>query len=168
MTSPSKYEIRLSTDTCPTDDELEKLLSRIYVGGGFTTANDALTRFAAAAVRPRGSLLVAVECQTQEPVGMVIVVPPDSAARVFAGADEAEMHLLGVQAEHRGAGLGLALVKAAMKQARLAGYVRMLLWTQPTMKPAHSLYYKVGFVRDPERDFRRGDDEEFLFMYAEL
>lgn len=168
MSSHSSYEIRLSTSTCPTDDELEQLLTGIYVGGGFTTADAALNRFAATAVRPRGDLLVAIECQTQKPVGMVIVVTPDSVARQFAKADEAEMHLLGVADEHRGKGLGLSLVDAAMNHAWLAGYVRMLLWTQPTMKPAHNLYRKVGFVREPARDFCRNGNEEFHFMFAEL
>lgn len=168
MSFHSNYEIRLSTSTCPTDDELEQLLTSVYVGGGFTTAEAAPSRFAAPEVRSRGDLLVAIECETQKPVGMVIVVTPDSAARQFAEADEAEMHLLGVVAEHRGNGLGRLLVDAAMNNSRIAGYVRMLLWTQPTMKPAHNLYYKVGFVRDPARDFCRGEDEEFLFMFAEL
>lgn len=164
----SKYEIIPSTSDCPTDDELEQLLRNIYVKGGFTSAETAQTRFAAVAIRSRGNLLVAIERATKRPVGMVIVVPPDSAARQFADAGEVEMHLLGVLSEHRGAGLGLSLVEAALTQARNEGYARMLLWTQPTMKPAHSLYYKVGFVRDSARDFCRGDDEEFFFMHAEL
>lgn len=168
MHDPFRYEIRLSTNASPTDEELEQLLARVYVDGGFTKAETAVARFAAEGVRARGNLLVALECATEKPIGMVIVVPPDSAARQFAKADEAEMHLLGVLTDYRGAGVGLALVNAALEFARRAGYARMLLWSQPTMQPAHQLYYKVGFVRDPSRDFRREEDEQFLFMQAEL
>lgn len=168
MSPFSRYEISQATSLCPTDSELEELLTRIYVEGGFTSADTARERFAAAAVRARGDLLIAIERATNRSVGMVIVVPPNSPARQFANSDEAEMHLLGVLAEHRGVGLGLALVESAMKRAKTEGYARMLLWTQLTMKPAHRLYYKVGFVRDPARDFRRNKQEEFLFMHAEL
>ncbi len=168
MPTSSSYAIQLGTTTCPTDHELEQLLVRIYVGGGFTSSDAALNRFAATAVRARGNLFVASERKTQKPVGMVIVVPPDSTARKFANADEAEMHLLGVLPEHRGTGIGLALVESAMEQARQAGFSRMLLWTQPQMKPAHSLYLKVGFVREPERDFSGNGEEQFLVMSAKL
>ncbi len=162
------YEIKIATDACPSNDELERLLSSVYVSSGYTTPEMAATRFSARAVRERGTLLVATTRNSQDPVGLVIVVPPSSQASLFASANEVEMHLLGVLAAHRGKGVGLALVQAAMQQARDDGFVRMLLWTQPTMEPAHNVYYKVGFVRDPSRDFRRSEDEEFLFMAADL
>ena len=99
---------------------------------------------------------------------MVIMVYPDSPARRLAdGEDETEMHLPGVMPEYRGHGLGHRLVEAAMAAARQAGYAKMLLATQPTMHAAHKLYEQTGFLRIPNKDFRR-NEYEFLAYRARL
>lgn len=161
------YEIQLGTVDCPTDEQLEQILTQVYVGGGFTDTERGRSLLNAGSVRARGELLVAVHLPTQEPVGVVILVPPDSAARRFARADESELHLLGVLPSHRGCGVGRALITKAMARAKVAGFSRMLLWTQTTMKAAHSLYQQAGFVRRPEDDFQN-NGQQFLMMHADL
>jgi ribosomal protein S18 acetylase RimI-like enzyme len=94
---------------------------------------------------------------------MVIVVTPDSPARKIAAQDEAEMHLLAVAPEHRSAGVGRALVEAAVQSARSKGFGKMVLWTQPTMKDAHRLYERAGFTRAPARDFENAGRSFWVF-----
>jgi ribosomal protein S18 acetylase RimI-like enzyme len=129
------------------DAEIERLLHRVYVDGGFTPPEIAATAFVPAAVGARGQVLVV---RDPDVVGMVIVVPPGSPAARLARADEAELHLLAVAPEARGKGVGAALVRAAIETARAP----IVLWTQPAMVAAQRLYVAAGFVRAPERDAR--------------
>lgn len=137
------------------DEALAALLHRVYVGGGFTDADVAETAFTPEAVRARGLLLCA-RAEGGALAGTVIVVPPGSPARRLAAPDEAEMQLLAVDPAQRGRGVGAALVRAAIRAAREAGYRGMVLWTQPTMHAAHRLYEQAGFARSPGEDFARG------------
>jgi len=51
-----------------------------------------------------------------------------------------------VRSAGRGAGLGRLLTQALIKEARLAGYSRVLLDTLPSMTEAQALYRSMGFV----------------------
>ncbi len=133
------------------DLEIVGLLTRAYVGGGFTTARRAAEIFAPASVRSRGEL---ISVRTSEGLfaGMVIVVGPDAPARRMAGPDEAEIHLLAVDPLYRRAGLGRLLMSTALDSICQAGLRKVVLWTQPSMKAAHRLYESMGFVRAASRD----------------
>jgi ribosomal protein S18 acetylase RimI-like enzyme len=149
------------------DADMRHLLMQAYVDGGFTTPYRAAEIFAPATVRARGDILCAWLAGPARLAGMVIVVPPSSDARRFAGDDEAEMHLLATARACRGMGVGRALVGAAMSHARNAGLRRMLLWTQTSMHAAQRLYSSAGFVREPGRDFDEGG-RRYLFLAADL
>ncbi len=138
------------------DQEITELLSRVYVDGGFTTAEVAISLFEPAAVRSRGKIIAAREKQHLIFAGMVITVYPDSPARRLARDDETEMQLLGVKPEYRGNSLGKMLVEAAIDDAKQKGYSKMLLSTQLSMQAAHHLYELSGFIRAPDRNFSRG------------
>jgi ribosomal protein S18 acetylase RimI-like enzyme len=148
------------------DRDVEALLWQTFGGGGFTEPERAATAFLAANVRARGEVLVAVS-NRENLLGMVIVVPPESAARRFALGDAAEMHLLGVAPQARGRGVGGALVERAIRVARGRGAGRLVLWTQPAMQAAQRLYQRFGFARVPELDFSRGD-RSFLVYARDL
>jgi putative acetyltransferase len=51
-----------------------------------------------------------------------------------------------VRSAGRGAGLGRLLTQALIKEARLAGYSRVLLDTLSSMTEAQTLYRSMGFV----------------------
>lgn len=136
------------------DRELVELLRRVYVGGGFTDPDVAAIVFTPETIRARGRLLCAYG-RNGALVGTVIVVPPESAARRLASLSEAEMHLLAVDDECRGQGIGHALVRVAVEAAQRAGYQGMVLWTQPAMHAARHVYEQNGFVRSPLDDFER-------------
>jgi len=136
------------------DRDLEQLLHDVYVGGGFTDPEIAPALFAAGAVRGRGRLL-GLQDSGGALAGTIIVVPPTSAAKRLAAADEAELHLLAVRSTARQSGLGRRLVEAALAEVRALGLPRVVLWTQPAMHAAQRLYERCGFVRAPDRDFVR-------------
>lgn len=134
------------------DAELEKLLSTVYVEGGFTDPEVAQRSLDAASVRARGDLIAAYVMPADALAGMVMVVLPSSPARRIAREDEGELHLLAVLPEFRGQGIGAQLVEAAIERARTAGLAGLVLWTQPSMTAAQRLYQAHGFVRRPQRD----------------
>ena len=128
MTTPRlKFEIA-TTDRLKIDDsEILDLLTQVYVGGGFTTSEEAVSLFEPSAVRARGVLIGARENQQSKLAGFIIVVPPDSPARRLAKNNEAELHLLGVKPEYRRHGLGRMLVDAAIEKHATQS-VSSVLW----------------------------------------
>ncbi|MDB4977591.1 MAG: acetyltransferase [Myxococcaceae bacterium] len=139
------------------DEQLLHLLDLVYVQGGHTPPALAETLFAPARVRARGRMLAAHDADSQALVGMIIVVPPGGAARQIARGGEAELHLLAVDPDARGQGIGAALIRAALKFARSEGWTQIVLSTQKQMTSAQTLYANAGFKRAPERDWVRGE-----------
>jgi putative acetyltransferase len=86
--------------------------------------------------RPAGRLLLASDVSSV--LGVVALRPILST--------DCEMKRLYVRSSGRGAGLGRRLTEALIKEARLAGYHRLLLDTLPTMVEAQALYRSMGFV----------------------
>jgi GNAT superfamily N-acetyltransferase len=159
--------VRSENDVPLADAELNELLTTVYVDEGFTDELLAARVFQADEVRARGEILHVRNPEDDELMAMVILAPPTSPARRFAGPDEAEVHLLATAREHRGAGAGRALMEATITRARRSGYRRLLLWTQPAMHAAQRLYSALGFQRAPDRDFTQ-NGRQFLFFQREL
>jgi ribosomal protein S18 acetylase RimI-like enzyme len=149
---PSKHEVLDASKARLGDEELESLIRDVYVKPGFTSAEAAATQFAAAAIRGRGQLLFVRDPGSRALEGTVIVVAPGSPACRVAVVGEAEMQLLAVREASRNAGIGRTLIAAALQRAQDDGHSRMVLRTQPSMREAHRLYVRAGFVRAPERD----------------
>lgn len=167
MTSPSWEHDLIVPDRIERadDGELTRLLTEVYVHGGFTNADVAVSAFAATTVRARGQLFWA-KGSTGELLGLVVLVPPTSPARRLASNDEAELHLLAVDPRMRRKGLGSALIETLVETARQRGYRQLVLWTQPTMHSAHRLYSKAGFLASPKEDFERGGRQFQVFRLA--
>jgi GNAT superfamily N-acetyltransferase len=110
------------------------------------TVRDARTRAGKAellvAVAPDGRLLGTVtHADTGTPYAEV------------ARPGEAEFRMLAVLPEARGRGVGEALVRACVDRARAAGRTGLALSTQVHLHAAHRLYERLGFTRDPARDW---------------
>lgn len=142
-----------------TDAEITELLTQVYVEAGFTSQQTAVTIFEPSAVRQRGIMFGAREKNSSALAGMVIVVPPGAPAQRLTRGFTSEMQLLGVKDEYRKMGLGSMLVSYALDKARSEGYLRMALWTQTTMHPAHKLYESHGFIHVD--DIVRNDGRKF-------
>ena len=127
------------------------LLLKVYVQGGYTTAERAAAFMTAEHLAGEGSFLIAVS-EANAVLGAVILLKPDSGLIQLARDGEREFRLLAVHPSARGGGVGEALVQACIDRAGLEGATGLVLWTQPTMNAAHRLYERLGFQRVPERD----------------
>jgi ribosomal protein S18 acetylase RimI-like enzyme len=96
-------------------------------------------------------LLVAVD-PGERLLGTATLVLGSGPWAELAGPGDAELRMLGVDQAARRRGVGEALLRAVLTEARAAGCRRLLLSTLPTMTAAHRLYERAGFRRDPALD----------------
>ncbi|MEU9439857.1 GNAT family N-acetyltransferase [Streptomyces sp. NPDC048304] len=138
-------------------DALGRITARAYLQDGLLDfgesdaylgeLRDVAGRAAAAEV------LVAVRDGTL--LGGVTFVPSPGPMADIARPAEAEIRMLAVAAAARGQGAGEALVRACVDRARaIEGCRAVVLSTQRSMRAAHRIYERLGFVRTPERDWK--------------
>ncbi|MGL5824255.1 MAG: GNAT family N-acetyltransferase [Nocardioides sp.] len=87
------------------------------------------------------------------PVGTVTYCPPGSPFREIGAENEGEFRALAVSPAAHGRGIGAALVAHCIKQAQMAGHTGVVLSTLPSQRAAHRIYQRLGFSRDPGRDW---------------
>jgi GNAT superfamily N-acetyltransferase len=85
--------------------------------------------------------------------GVVTYCPPGSPWREIARADEGEFRMLAVDPAVQGAGAGTALARLCEDRAREDGAAGMALSSLATMTTAHRVYTRLGYDRDPGRDW---------------
>lgn len=132
-------------------EQATALLQRVYVGGGYTAAENASRFMTRSMLEPEGVLIIALDAQ-EDVVGAVLLLHPSSTLRQLSGETEREFRLLAVDERMRGTGAGEALVRSCLERAFAAGTSAVVIWTQPSMDSAHRLYERLGFLRAPERD----------------
>lgn len=86
-------------------------------------------------------------------VGVVTYCPPGSPWREIGRDDEGEFRMLAVDPAAQGAGAGTALARLCEERAREHGARGMALSSLATMTAAHTVYGRLGYARDPERDW---------------
>jgi ribosomal protein S18 acetylase RimI-like enzyme len=123
-----------------------------------------------AATRDReAELWVATADDTDEILGTVTICPPGSPWREIARTDdEGEFRMLAVAPEARGTGIGAVLLDLVIGHFRRGGATRVVMSTLPTMRAAHRIYERAGFVRMPERDWAPTPDIELIAYGLEL
>jgi ribosomal protein S18 acetylase RimI-like enzyme len=88
--------------------------------------------------------------------------------REIATPQEAEFRMLAVDPTAGGRGVGTLLVRECAERARAAGLARLVCSTQPAMAAAHVVYRRLGFVRDPARDWKPIPEVDLVALVLEL
>ena len=70
----------------------------------------------------------------------------------------AGIRLLAVLPNSRGLGIGRALTQECLRRCRKRGIATIGLHTTESMSIARSMYERMGFVREPEFDFRPSEE----------
>ena len=99
-------------------------------------------------------------------VGAVLLVLPGQPGRQVAHDGEAEVRLLAVSPAARGLGAGEALMRRLLEAAEAAGFSRIVLSTQRGMIAAQRLYERLGFQRQPDRDWDRPSGSAHMLVYT--
>lgn len=86
-------------------------------------------------------------------VGVVTYCPPGSPWREIGRDHEGEFRMLAVHPAAQGSGAGTALARLCEQRAREDGATGMALSSLATMAAAHRVYARLGYVRDPGRDW---------------
>ncbi|GAB3020960.1 N-acetyltransferase [Nocardioides flavus (ex Wang et al. 2016)] len=86
-------------------------------------------------------------------VGVVTWCPPGSPWREIGRDDEGEFRMLAVAPGAQGRGVGTALARMCEAHAREHGATGMALSSLATMTAAHRVYARLGYWRDPARDW---------------
>ena len=137
------------------------LTARVYIDGGFSPpASDATLRDSRG--RARSALLLVAVTPSGEVAGTVTFIAKASALAQVRREYETEFRMLAVDPGLRRNGIGEALVLDCIARARRAHRQAVVLSTQESMLAAHSLYERLGFVRDPHRDWERNNGRRML------
>jgi ribosomal protein S18 acetylase RimI-like enzyme len=113
----------------------------------------------------RSDVLVAAEADRL--LGGVTFALAGSGMTNIAETGESEIRMLAVAPEGRGRGLGTALAEACLDRARAAdGVKRVVLSSLEEMETAHRIYERLGFARDPQRDWSPLPDFPPLWVYS--
>ena len=108
-------------------------------------------------------------------VGGVTFVPRGGPMADIAGDGEAEIRMLGVAPDAQGRGAGSALMRECLDRAArdggrdgAPGTRRVVLSTNTNAHGSHRLYERLGFVRDPARDWTPVPGVDLLCYVLEL
>lgn len=97
-------------------------------------------------------------------VGTITVAPYGSSYAEIAEPGEVELRMLAVAPEARHHGVAAQLMRAAQREALARDARRLVLSTLDAMSAAQRLYDRLGFVREPERDW--GHEVVHLRVYT--
>lgn len=101
-------------------------------------------------------------------LGSVLFVLPNTPYAELSRPGEAEFRMLAVDPAAQGRGVGRALVRACLDRARQRGARSVIICTRSFSRPAQRLYAKLGFVREPERDWSPAPGVELLALRRDL
>jgi len=83
--------------------------------------------------------------------------------------DELHINTIAVAAEHRGRGLGSALMRHIMQEVRAQGVIRATLEVRESNRAARQLYERLGFVSAGVRHgYYTEPPEDALILWREL
>jgi ribosomal protein S18 acetylase RimI-like enzyme len=152
------------------DDELDAagaVARAAYASEGFGP-DSYLALVGDARGRAREAVVAVAVDDADRVVGSVTFAEFGTPYAQVAAAGEAEFRMLGVSPDHRGAGVGAALVDWCVARARALGLSGLALCSQETMTAAHRLYLRHGFVRRPALDWSPLEGHLLLGFHLDL
>jgi len=118
-----------------------------------SSESDYVTHLRDAARRDReAELWVAVD-DDGTVLGSVTACPEGSPWRELSHEGEGEFRMLAVDPAAQGRGVGKALVTHVVDGFRAQGAHAVVICSMTTMEPAHRVYQRLGFTRDPASDW---------------
>ncbi len=149
--SPSTDLSEVRPDEC---EALGELTVRVYAPLLAADEPEYLDELRDVAARAEAATVLVARIDGVLAGGVTYVGDRDNPFAEFSEADAAGIRMLAVAPGAQGRGVGTALVRACLERARDAGKVRVVLHTTPVMHAAHRMYERLGFRRDPARDWR--------------
>ncbi|NML20312.1 GNAT family N-acetyltransferase [Pseudoflavitalea sp. G-6-1-2] len=104
--------------------------------------------------------------------GSILIALDDCTAAGVVGLrkidnDVYEMIKMAVSEQYQGKGIGYILGKAIIEEAAKLGARKVILYSNKSLKPALSLYHKLGFTEvplEPDNDYIRSDIKMELLL----
>ncbi|MFD3703872.1 GNAT family N-acetyltransferase [Nocardia sp. NPDC058658] len=149
-------------------DAIAALTVDVYVGDGYVADGDDYVEELAAVAHRAAEAEVLVAVHEGQVVGSLTVAEPGTTYAEIARPGELEFRMLAVSKQARGLGVGTALVRAVVDQAKSGGYEAVALTTMFSMVDAHRIYERLGFVGVPERDWATHDGLQLMVMRLAL
>jgi ribosomal protein S18 acetylase RimI-like enzyme len=118
-------------------------------------------------VRARLAAGIVLACfEAERIVGSVTIAPQGSPFAQTAHPGEGEVRMLAVEFNDRGKGIAESLMIAAADVAREEGWQRLILSTERSMQTAQRLYERLGYARQPDRDWADNGHELMSYGFA--
>jgi GNAT superfamily N-acetyltransferase len=150
-------------------DAIGELIVSTYTGlPGATHSPEYVATLRDTATRAAGSEVVVAVDEEGRVLGSVTFAIAPSEWAPTARDGEAEFRMLVTAPESQGRGVGEALVRWTLDQARERGASGVVLSTMAWMHAAHRLYERLGFRRTPERDWSPRPGVDCLTYAIEL
>ncbi len=131
-----------------------ELTAHAYAVDGFVPSrSDYASVLSDAATRLRDADLLVAEDEAGALLGTITFALSGTPYAQIARAGEAEFRMLAVAPAARRRGVAQALVEACIERGRAAGASALVLSSSQEMTGAHRLYERMGFTRQPERDW---------------
>lgn len=139
-----------------------ELTERAYRADGFPISDEYAARLRDAITRINKATVLVAEMDDRI-VATVTLATHENPLTEIAKPDELEVRMLAVAPEERRQGVAETLMSAAMKHAQNLGLKALVLSTEPPMSSARRLYEKLGFTRQPDRDWPVGDYDLLVY-----
>ncbi|HEX3791201.1 MAG TPA: GNAT family N-acetyltransferase [Pseudonocardiaceae bacterium] len=138
------------------------------VDGHVSASQEYAAELADTGRRARDAELLVAVTGAEQPIGTVTVVRPGTPFAEISKPDELEFRMLAVHPAARRTGVAARLVQEVLLRARAEGYRRVVLSSTDRMNPAHRLYTRLGFQREPDRDWNPNPQVHLLAFALDL
>lgn len=143
------------------------LLTRVAYAAAELGSESYLAHVQDAAGRAAASTLLVAEADGRL-VGTVTLAAFGTTFADIAREGEYEFRMLAVDPSSTGRGVATALVGACADRARAAGAQRIVCSVEDRNTPAIRLYTRLGYVREPERDWSPEPGMSLLVLGQDL